>query len=247
MKIATCTVSLDGFGNPKWTDRRLRLLSVVLNKSRELKVDLLCLPGGYLIAKSDSLINEIVDAVCRESKKHKFAIAIGIDRKNKKKWSKNKLLNKMIKKNILPWFAICWSPNEGMPHLWRERSTTSTNQRECSVSVCAERRTLIVANRYVEVLICGEIFNERIRNNLLSRKDDLTAVVDLGHTSAGFRVWAGMKKLAQGGLTVLCSVHAKKHLARKYCYTRRGCESTSVPDETFSGPPRLELKVWSLS
>ena len=58
MKIATCIVSREGHDkprcNPKWTDKRMRLLSKVLDKLKELQVDLVCLPGGYLIARSNS-------------------------------------------------------------------------------------------------------------------------------------------------------------------------------------------------
>lgn len=244
MKIATCTVSLEGFGDPNWSDRRLRLLSDVLSRLQELQVDILCLPGGYLTANSISQRDELAQAIYNEIKKYKIAIAIGIDIETKdlsQDWS-----NK-VRENTLPWFAICWSPVDDILHCWRQRSTTSRDQWKSSYRVCAEKRTLPILNSHVEVLMCGEMFNERIRNNILSRNDGLTAVVDLGHTSAGFRIWAGMKKLAKEGCTVLCSVHANKRLARKYCYTPGGCRSTNIPDETFPGSPRLELKVWSLN
>jgi len=244
MKIATCTVSLDDFGKPNWTNERIRLLSDVLSKSRGLQVDLLCLPGGYLMTKSILEKDKFSHAMHDEAKKYKIAIAIGIDTETKdptQDWAYR------TKENTLPWFAICWSPNEDILHYWRQRSVTSRDQWHSSDDVCAEVRTLPVLNGRVEVLMCGEIFNERIRNGILSRKDSLTAVVDLAHTSAGFRVWAGMKKLAEGGLTVLCSVHADRRLAQKYCYTPKGSISTRIPDKTFPGFPRLELKVWSLS
>jgi hypothetical protein len=245
MKIATSTVSLDGFGESSRADDRIRLLSEVLSESRELQVDLLCLPGGYLRAKSILERDKFSHAIHDEAQKHDIAIAIGIDVEITKDpaqdWSYR------IEGNTLPWFAICWSPNEDTLHYWRQRSVTSRDQWDSSDSVCTEVRALPVLNGRVEVLICGEIFNERIRTNVLARKDDLAAVVDLGHTSAGFRVWAGMKKLAEGGLTALCSVHADRKMAQKYCYTLGGSISTRIPDKTFPGPPRLELKVWSLS
>jgi len=227
MKIATCTVSLDGFGDPSGAGERIRLFSEVLNEARRLHVDLLCLPGGYLRAKTFSEKDKFSHVIHNEAKKYKIAIAMGID----------------VPKS----FAICWSPNEDILYSWQQRSSTRIDQWNCPAVVCAETRTLPVLNGRVEVLICGEIFNERIRNNILSRKYDLTAVVGLGHKSYRFRVWAGMKKLAEGGLTVMCSVHANRRFAQKYCYTPQGSLSTPVPDITFPGPPRLELKLWSLS
>lgn len=246
MKIATCTVSLDGFREPSRSVDRLRVLSEVLSDSQTFKVDLLCLPGGYLMARSISERDEFSQIIRNEAKQHWIAVAIGIDIDASIKHLKKESLN-MIKKNTLPSFAICWSPNENILHSWRQRSITSEDQGYCSNDVCAEERILPVRDGRVEVLMCGEIFNERIRNNILSRKDDLSAVVDLGHTSAGFRVWAGMKKLAERGLTVLCSVHANRIRAQKYCYTSKSCKSTHIPDKTFPGPPRLELKLWTFT
>ncbi|MQY54394.1 MAG: hypothetical protein GH149_03760 [Methanosarcinales archaeon] len=196
------------------------------------------------MAKTISEKEKFSQAILNEAKKHNVAIAIGIDTEIKKNPSSDWL--DRIKKNTLPWFAISWSPTENILHSWRQRSVTGRDQKYSSDDACAEERALPISDGRIEVLMCGEIFNERIRKNIVSRKDDLTAVVDLGHISAGFRVWAGMKKLAEGGLTVLCSVHTDGRLGQKYCYTPSGSMSTRAPDTTFSGPPRLELKAWSL-
>src|SRR4030042_5265535 len=221
MKIATCTVSLDGFRETSRSVDRLRVLSEVLSDSQALKVDLLCLPGGYLMARSISERDKFSQIIRNEVEKYGIAVAIGIDiDANIEDLRKDSL--HMIKKNALPSFAICWSPNENILHSWRQRSRTSKDQRYCSDDVCAEERILPVRCGRVGVLMCGEIFNKRIRNNILSRKDDLTTVVDLGHTSAGFSVSVGRKERAEEGLTVLCSVHANRRWAQKYCYTTEG-------------------------
>ena len=247
MKIATCTVSLDGFANPSSANERISLLSMVLSESRDLQVDLLCLPGGYLMANSTSERDKFSHAIRNEAKKYKIAIAIGIDTDTKINKDPSQDWSYWIKQYTLPWFAICWSPNENILHIWRQRSVTGKDQFNSSDDVCAEVRALPVLNRRVEVLMCGEIFNERIRKNIISRKGNLAAAIDLGHTAAGFRVWAGMKKLAQAGLNVLCSVHANKKNAMKYCYTPSGSKSTRSFDRRFHGPPHLELKMWSFS
>lgn len=247
MKIATCTVSLEGFGDPSWADKHLSLLTEVLNESRDLQVDMLCLPGGYLMANSISERDKFSHIIRNEAKKYKIAIAIGIDTDTKIKKDPSQDWSYRIKQYTLPWFAICCSPNNNVLHTWRQRSVTSNDQWNSSDVVCAEVRALPVLKRYVEVLMCGEIFNERIRNNIIARKRNPAAVVDLGHIARGFRVWAGMKKLSQGGLNVLCSAHANKKKAMKYCYTASGCKSTRSFDRIFHGPPRLELKVWSFN
>ena len=244
MKIATCTVSLEGYEDPGWNNTRLAVLSDVFVASRALQVDLLCLPAGYLTVDSTLEIERISKTIREEAKKHRIAVAVGIDAKNSGLFQKGKEPNAH---SSLPYFAVCWTPNQDVLHIWQQRSASSTDQWNCSDPLCAQVRALPVLNRSVEVLLCGEIFNERIRNNVLSREEELSAVVDLGHTSAGFRVWAGMKKLAEGGLTSLCSVHANSSSAQKYCYTPQGAMSDRTPDRILPGPPRVELKVWHLS
>lgn len=199
------------------------------------------------MANSISERDKFSHIIRNEAKKYKIAIAISIDTDTKITKDPSQDRSYRIKQYTLPWFAICWSPNEDIIHFWRQCSITRRDQWYSSDDVCAKVRSILVLNRHVEVLVCGEIFNERIRNNIISRKDNLAAVVDLGHTASGFRVWAGMKKLSQGGLNALCSVHAKKKHAMKYCYTPRGRKSTSSFDRHFHGPPYIELKVWSFS
>ena len=83
----------------------------VLSDSQALEVDLLCLPGGYLMVRSILERDEFSQIIRNEAEKHGIAVAIGIDIdagiKDLRKYSLH-----MIKKNTLPFFAICWSTNE---------------------------------------------------------------------------------------------------------------------------------------
>ena len=82
MKIATCTVSLEGYEDPGWNNTRLAVLSDVFVASRALQVDLLCLPAGYLTVDSTLEIERISKTIREEAKKHRIAVAVGIDAKN---------------------------------------------------------------------------------------------------------------------------------------------------------------------
>ena len=77
--------------------------------------------------------------------------------------------------------------------------------------------------------MCGEIFSPTIRSNIIARKKDLDAVVDLGHESDGFRVHAGMK----------------------FCYdpggvrkSTRNADTDIDADVAIGNNPRVELKIW---
>jgi len=53
-----------------------------------------------------------------------------------------------------------------------------------------------------------------------------------------------MKKLAEPGLSSICSVHTQSEYAMKHCYNpREGRISNRIPDSYVFGPPRIELKV----
>ena len=94
--------------------------------------------------------------------------------------------------------------------------------------------------------MCGEIFNQRIRQAL--RNYQPKVVVDIAHVGRGFRVFQGMKVLARGmgGLPSVCSVHVQSQNAVKHCYVPpRDCRSSRVVDGYVYGPPRVELRSWT--
>ena len=260
MKIATCTVSQEGYEKPSGNNRRLSLLTEVLEYAKRRRISLVCLPAGYLTASSNANRDSLIKKVVKVAKSHGVAIAVGIDvridvdqrrrskrsiKKQSRKGSQYSL--EKVQRGSLPWFAACWSPKENIVHCWRERSSNSNDQWKISDAVCAEARTLPLGKYGVEVLMCGEVFNERIRNSVLSRRKGLIAAVDLGHYSEGFRVFAAMKVLARGRLSTLCSVHTKREKAMKYCYLSGGRKkSTRDFDAKFGLEPRIEVKVWNL-
>ena len=97
------------------------------------------------------------------------------------------------------------------------------------------------------VLMCGEIFNHRIRDALVNYRPRPKVVIDVAHIGAGFRVPQGMKVLARHGLPSMCSVHAQREYATKYYYSPlEKCLSSSLRDAYIYGPPRIELKLWTL-
>lgn len=243
MRIAAGTVSYEGYGDPRANDQRLTVFRRALQQSLEKGVNLVCMPGGYLRASSENDRDGLANILAVEGEKHNIAFAVGIDVSEK---NIARDLTQFIRRYALPWFAISWSPAERTLHCWRERSTNSVNYRVAPRAVCSEPRTLPVAEGAVEVLMCGDIFNPIIRENVISRRDGINAVVDLGHESKGFRVFQGMKKLSEGGLVTLCSVHASRRYGQKFRYDPGVvCRSSRDTDILLDTEPRVELKIWS--
>ena len=243
MKLATTTVSLEGYGTAAGNEPRLAALRTAIREVSNEGVDLLCLPGGYLSAKSMTHLNELSEELAQEAKRSNLALAVGIDVDKKnlmQDWTTQ------IRKGTLPWFAVCWN-SVGGNFLWRQRSVRSIDQWEAPEQACSQERTLYVGKARIEILMCGEIFSQRIRESIVSRKPAVNAVVDLGHTSGGFRVHAAMKVLARGGVHSFCSVHAQRTNAQKYCYAAGGVKkSIRTPGIVIGSSPRLEIKVWNL-
>jgi hypothetical protein len=239
-KLATCTVTLDGHGDPKGTAQRISMLSNAAFKLSQSRIELFSLPAGYLFASNVSDRNALKKQVQRLAIAAGIDLLVGMDETVEDSHPGKK----RIGLGRLPALAI-FASRDGRVVTWRQRTTNSEDQYRVSDAVCQKERLIRVAPR-VESLICGEIFNERIRGGLVDRKTAL--VIDQAHTAAGFRVFAAMKVLASSGMSSLCSVHAGVRGAVKHCYVpgKPGWrkKSSRASDLDIGKEPRLEIKVW---
>lgn len=252
--IATCTASFEGFETSAGTKGRLALLRESAARAVKRGASLVCFPGGFLFSRTEAGITELQKQVEKTSKELSVILAVGVDAAKKsitraeEKEVLDDPLNKLVREYGLPWFAVCAYP-DGTSDLWRQRSINNKNQCEAPDNLCSESRHVQGLKPQAEILMCGEIFNKRIRSAIISRGTEV--VVDLGHYSGGFRVHAAMKVLASQGVTCLCSVHADKRNAIKYCYVPQlsGYKARSTPgsDFTVGHEPRVEMKLWELA
>jgi len=246
MKLATCTVSYEGYHCVKGTEKRLEFLQKAIMELKKQSIGLACFPGGYLSVKSRNHLCRLANIVDEISKDSGISIGVGIDRLGK---DIDNYWDEAIRKEGFPFFAVCSDTQSDSPHIWNQRSTTSKNQHFVSDDSCSKPRSLNTLGGRIEILICGEIFNERIRKSIVNRK--IRAVVDLGHESRGFRVHAAMKVLANRGIASFCSVHTKRQNAQKFCYIPNHndwlCKSTRCYDTIIGKEPRLEIKFWNLN
>lgn len=243
MKLVATTVCRKGPEDERQNQERLRAGELTLEKAVKLEADLLALPTGFFTARSLRAQDAMAYNLISKAKQLGIAIVFGIDREAKNPKTDWEIL---IKGQLLLYYGYAWSPSDNLTYCWQQRSSTSGNQKLVSDEHCKEVRLLKVSDDYIGILLCGEIFNQRIRNALANHLPRPKVVVDLAHIGAGLRIWQGMKKLAELGLASICSVHTQHEYATKHCYTpEKGRRSTSVPDDYICGPPRIELKLWT--
>jgi len=237
-KVATCTVT--GYTEREDTHLRMVLLSNAVSQLSNIGVNLFCLPGGYLYVSHVDQIHQLKVQIEDLAKSANIDLLVGIDVGLKN----NVPADELVHLGQLPAFSF-FASRDGRVAMWRQRTTNSTNQHLVSDSVCQEERLLRATPR-VESLICGEIFNQRIRDGFRLRNTIL--VIDLAHTSFRFRVSGSMKSLSKNGISSLCSVHTNSIGGVKYCYVPEqqgnGCKSSRIVDIAVGVLPRIEIKIW---
>jgi hypothetical protein len=242
MKIVMTTVGRKGPGGEGENGDRLRSAEAAIVKAANIRAAAIAFPGGFFSTNDEGTRKTLSEKLIGIARKSNIAVIFGIDQQTKivsEDWI-------ILKKGLmLPYYGYGWSPNEDIVHCWAQRSSDSNNQWWASDERCNDVRVIRVGNDAVGILMCGEIFNERIRNSSAKYLPKPKLIVDVAHIGQRFRVWQGMKKLADLGLSSVCTVHAQREYARKYCYIPgKGNMSTSTPDDSVSWPIRIELKSW---
>ncbi|MBA4312455.1 MAG: hypothetical protein C0417_07475 [Chlorobiaceae bacterium] len=240
-KVAVCTVTIDGYHDLRWTTQRMTLLSNAADELSRYSVHLFCLPGGYFFASNSAEYVAIQRQITNLATNVGIDLLVGLDTDIKNPHPNDELVS-LYK---LPSFSI-FASTDGRSDKWRQRSTTSTNQYLVLDALCKEERLLFASPR-IEVLLCGEIFNERIQAALAFRNTKI--VIDQAHTASRFRVFAPMKRLATNGISSLCSVHADVRGSIKHCYIPGPSgwqrNSSRKIDLEIGNKPRLEIKIWN--
>lgn len=235
MLIATCTVTLEEYGETSGNPARLRRYEEALDQAPD-EVRLAAFPAGFLFAPSASEFETLTDELVSRASARGMAVAVGID---------GPQCNLHLTNSIYPWYGICWAPGMQAPLVLQQVSSTRQNQTVVPPAFGASRTLNVDGSPFV-ILLCGEMFNESAR--LACAQEPGRRVVDIAHLAQGFRAWQGMRPLAALGVTSWCSVHAGRRYAMKHCYEppseRR---SSRLRNLTIPGEPRLELKTWDLA
>ncbi len=244
MKVAITTVGSKGPEDESKNEGRLKAGKLAMAKAKSLGADILVLPGGFVVGNNFKSRQQIADVLIDEARSLERAVVFGVDDQS---WPQA--------------YGYAWSPVDKMTYSWEQRSSTrhwnkrsgqpitlTDNQWEAKRQSYDDVRLLTTEGGLVGVLLCGELFNERIRNALIKRRPKI--VVDLIHRGHGFRSTDAMKKFCHYGIASACSAHVQKEGAMKRCYIpgngNDGNASTIKLDDRIEGPPRIELKLFEV-
>jgi hypothetical protein len=179
MKVAATTVGRKGHEGERQNGERLKVAELALEKAANLGADVIVLPGGFFTAHSSKAREAIADSFLSKAKQIGIAIVFGVDQEVKNPSTDGEIL---CKRRLLPYYGYVWSPSENIPpHCWQQRSSTSANQWYASEACCKEVRLLKIRDETLGVLMCGEIFNQRIRNALAKHSPRPKVVADVAH------------------------------------------------------------------
>lgn len=260
-KIATCIVS-------QWRDHqlvslgdqdghRLELLERTIATAARTGIAMVFFPAGYFIANDAEVFDWICARVFEVSKKYNMPVAVGIDLASKDVGDKNKDDKKWEKAQVrsglgFPWYVAVSNPAKGFYTVWNQRSVRGKHSPLGPLHVCEEHRTVPLEDSGIEVLICGEIFNSRIRDSIGARRDILRLAVDLAHDSFRYYVSETMRVFSiEQELPVFCAGHADGRDAVNYAFYPRGQKVTTpqsifVPAKQIVHAPYLTMRIWTI-
>lgn len=245
MKIATCTVSKEGYSLAEGNGSRINLFKETLEKAASFGIDLFVFPGGYLRVNNEAEIEMLAKDLAAIGTPYKVAFVAGVDIEKKEVSKKDiqKDYSEMVKESKLPFFGVAWDVNH--PFIWKQRSINRNDQYLVCDEICREERSLLINDIKVFIMLCGEMFNERIRGSILSSTLN-PIVVDLAHDSFRFRMPNTMKIYSEKGVKCFCSVHAQAINAMKFGYINGLRKSDRIPDYVIGNKPRIEVKIWDI-
>ena len=240
MKAILTTVGSKGPEDATKNECRLEAGKLAMERANSLGSDILILPAGFLVSNNSKSRQRIADTLIDKARSLELAVVFGVD-----------------DDSCQQAYGYAWSPLGNKTHSWEQRSSTrrwnekpsdiTDNQWEEELKSYDDARLLTIESGVVGVLLCGELFNERIRNALIKKSPKL--IVDLVHSGHGFRSTSAMKKLCRDGIASACSAHVQKHNAMKRCYIPgEGCGNVSRPvsKDIIKGHPRIELELFEI-
>lgn len=244
MLLAIATVTRHAKG-----DERDRVFLQALREANRKGVELLVFPGGYFRTSSVRGVCDKASVIASQAKRYKIAVAVGVDADPKKSSTKGtgkkvgKSSEERIKRQTLSSFVVSWSSESGKRY-WRQRSTTSKDQKLAPDKACARTQEIKVSDRRAEILSCGEIFNERIKDAIVNRTPKVHLIVDVAHKGEKWRIDRTLKFFADREIPAFGASHVNRKDAMKRGFKKGTKLSTRATDHVIVGPPRIEMKFW---
>lgn len=209
MRFAQTVVSNTGFRDPAHTPHRLTLLRELLTRLTAEQVEFVAIPAGYLTVASEGEVTPAVAEVADLVEASGVGVFGGVDVEYPGHVKGSPDTDELVSTGRLPYFGFAAFPTAVSPEvtIWRQASTTSSNAEIAPDEVLPTwDRIVVVGGRAVVPLLCGELFNWRVREKLTRYGPGL--VLDLGHSGMGQGLIPAMASVANA---VGCPVAHSQH------------------------------------
>jgi hypothetical protein len=213
VRFAHTLVSPHGFREPGHNEHRLGRLRELLTRLAAERLAFVAIPAGYLTVRTEDDVTPAVAEIADTVETSGVAVIGGVDVIHPKRGKADVATDDLVADGRLPYFGFAAFPSSVTADVpvWRQASTTNWNGN----AGLAPEETLPGRSRLVECggrtvlpLLCGELFNWRVRERASELVPHL--VIDVGHISMGTGVIPAMRNVANAaGCPVAHTQHVK--------------------------------------
>lgn len=205
------------------------------------RVDLVVLPAGYLTAATQQAVSVCAAAVAKLAKRHGVAVVFGVDLPRAKGKGDERARVRRVARGRIPYWGFALDKTGAVLGQWRQQSMRSKDIR-IAPQFNAGQRLVQIAGKAVAVMVCGEIFNARYRDQM--RAENFDVVIDIGHESMATGVVPALANIVDGhSRWALHSHHVKVGTAQAHAIEpggqNAGVRSTGAWREVPSGGWRV--------
>jgi hypothetical protein len=244
--MASMYVSVTGFRDKRWNKRRIAHALQVMQAMTELGVELVVFPAGYVTAETEAdtadLLEPLFEYACRKS----LGFVLGVDLASACDMADNKEnVDTHLQNHSLPCLQYAYCPDTQSSQVWRQRSCTSLQARNLVASkwLIEAPRFITVKGHRIELVLCGEIYDERLGEAIEKRKPELCVVT--GHKGMP-RFFRTLQRLTPLKLNLLLSEH-RYNVNGLHCYSNGGVYSDRWDGIMLKGESLWsELWLWEL-
>jgi hypothetical protein len=206
--VMTMNVNVEGFRERRDNKRRIAVAIQLIEAAAKAKIDCVCFPAGYLIAKNLREIPIIDRPIVQRAKQLKISFIIGIDTQAINNPSITSAdcpaMLRLVKEGNVPCFLTAYSAERGTLHLYQQRTCThyQAENRMASEWLMEDRNTMHLGDgQSFQIILCGEIYD----NRLLDEKAPKAGVI-FGHTTMS-RLSRTLRLKSQRGFSLINTEH----------------------------------------
>ena len=205
--VMTMNVNVEGFRERRDNKRRVAVAVQLIEAAAKAKIDCLCFPAGYLIAKNLRDIPRLDSPIIRRAKQLKISFIIGIDTQaiNNPRitGADSPAMLRLVKEGNVPCFLSSYSAERGTLELYQQRTCThyQAENRMAPASAMAERHLMHLGENSFQIILCGEIYDNRMLG-----EDAPKAGVVFGHTTMS-RLSRTLRLKSRRGFSLINTEH----------------------------------------